>query len=226
MPLLKHRLLGGVITGMFLSALVHAGTVGGLYYWFIKRDGPPIVADLDLSMLPMAPAAPNQGGGRSRPTEEWYVPPPHQKKKAPVPVPPPVVEEVPAPVVEEEPPLPCEEPCTESDGSGGGGSGQGQGMYVPAADTARKPRWVGNLIRPSDYPLLARQNGKDGRVVLQVFIDETGAVRDVRLMQGAYEPLNEVALRKVRAAKFTPAYDAQGDPVACQVTLPIRFELR
>jgi Gram-negative bacterial TonB protein C-terminal len=38
--------------------------------------------------------------------------------------------------------------------------------------------------------------------------------------------LNEVALRKIKDAVFTPAYNHEQKPVSCKVTLPIRFELR
>lgn len=80
-------------------------------------------------------------------------------------------------------------------------------------------------MTPRDYPPAARRKGKDGRVVMSVFIDETGRVREVRLLQGSDDILNEVALRKVREALFTPAYSQEGQPVACKVTLPIRFQL-
>ncbi len=98
--------------------------------------------------------------------------------------------------------------------------------YLPAAQLARQPRWIANFITPEDYPLMARRHGKDGRVVLSVFIDEAGRVHDVRLLQGSYDVLNEVALRKTREAIFTPAYNEDGQHVACTVALPIRFELQ
>jgi len=221
-----RRLLGGLTSGIFLSSAVHAGTIGGLYYIFFKR-GPAIVAELDLSLAPMLPRPPNAGGGRARPAEEWLLPPPHKKAPVPVPPPPKVVMEEPAPVPDEPEELACPEPCAETtDGTGGGGTGESEGLYIPAAEASRKPRWVGNFITPMDYPRLARENDKDGRVVLSVLIDDQGRVRDARLLQGAYEALNEVALRKVREAKFTPAYNAEGRAVACQLTLPIRFELK
>lgn len=226
MPGLKTRILGGLLSGLFYSTLVHAGTVGGLYFWVVKRNGAPIVADLDLTLSSLGPhTPPNAGGGRARSVEEWVLPAKH--KKTPSPAVPTLNEPVAAaPVPEEEEATPCAEPCADGDGSGGGGTGEGHGLYVPVSETSRKPRWVRNFITDRDYPGLARQNGKDGRVVLDVLIDDRGRVRDARLLQGAYEALNEVALRKVLAAEFTPAYDAAGRPVACRVALPIRFELR
>lgn len=227
--LLFRRVFSGLtpgILGIFISTLVHAGTVGGFYLWLAASKA-PIVAELDWSMAPLLPRVSSKGGGRGRLAEAWLTSP--KNKKTPIPIPPSPVQddkkEERAPTVEEEG-LPCQESCAEEHGSGGGGTGQGYGLYVPASETSRPPRWIGNFITSADYPLLARQNSKDGRVVLSVLIDDTGRVRDVRLLQGTYEALNEVALRKIRGAKFTPAYDAQGRAVSCKVTLPIRFELR
>jgi periplasmic protein TonB len=108
----------------------------------------------------------------------------------------------------------------------GGGSGEGDGQFVPSETAARQPRWLRNHITSSDYPLVARREGKDGRVTLSVLIDRDGRVVDARVLEGAYDALNAAALRGVRRAVFSPAYDAQGRPVACRLTLPIRFELR
>ncbi|MBV6494423.1 MAG: hypothetical protein LDLANPLL_02456 [Turneriella sp.] len=102
----------------------------------------------------------------------------------------------------------------------------GFGEFIAASDAARKPKWVGNFITANDYPLVARQQGKDGRVVLSVIIDEEGKVLDAQLLEGAYSALNEVALAKIRVARFSPAYDNEGNAVACKVRLPIRFELK
>ena len=98
-------------------------------------------------------------------------------------------------------------------------------VWVPASETSRKPRWIGNLIDPDDYPSVARQNGSDGRVVLLVHIDTDGKVQEVSLVEGSYETLNEFAVRKVKAGIFTPALDKNGAPVDCEVTLPILFQL-
>lgn len=105
-------------------------------------------------------------------------------------------------------------------------SNAGMGNFVQASDAHRKPRWVGNFITARDYPLVAAQQGKDGRVVLSVIIDQEGRVRDAQLLEGSYDVLNEVALAKVKEAVFSPAYDKEGNAVACKVRVPIRFELR
>lgn len=208
--------------------LVHAGVGGGFYYWFMKRQPPPIVADLDLTMSSLVPVAPNAGGGYgAKRAEVWTMP--KKGKKAPLPSVAPAAVETKEEVMRQDAVQACPEPCHEISGSGtgwGGGTGEGQGQYIPVEAASRKPRWIRNFITSSDYPLIARRQGKDGLVVLTILIDAEGRVRDAQLQQGGYEALNEVALRKVKQAVFTPAYDDKNRPVSCKVTLPIRFELR
>jgi len=209
MPDWRGRVFGGLLSGMMLSAVIHAGTFGGLYLWFARRNRFPIVAELDLSTVSLLPVPSDTiGRRRTQPPEEWFLPPKRKKAPAPLPVTPKTEKKPPADE-EEESPL-----------------GEEQDFYAPISKVARKPRWTGNLISSKDYPRVARERGADGRVVLQVFINERGRVMDVHLLQGANETLNEAALRKIKEAEFAPALDERGDPVACQVTLPIRFELK
>jgi protein TonB len=91
--------------------------------------------------------------------------------------------------------------------------------------TAQAPRLVGDFLTDADYPKLARRAGQDGRVLLTVFIEADGHVREARVVKGSYPVLNNVALEKIRTARFEPARDAAGRPVPAKVLLPIRFEL-
>lgn len=221
------RVLSGTSAGIIVSTLVHATLASTLYYGLVLRKPAPIVAELDLSMVPLVPMAPNLGGGSgAKPAETWTVP---KNAMDTVPQPPPFVETKEEVQNQESQNVLCSEcpqnPTTDMTGWGYG-SGEGEGQYVPAEQAARKPRWIKKFITSQDYPLVARQQGKDGRVVMMVLIDSSGHVRDARLTQGSYEALNEVALRKVKEAIFSPAYDKNNQPISCKVTLPIRFELR
>jgi protein TonB len=244
------RKIYGLSAGMFLSALVHMAFGGGLYYALAVLQPPPIIAELDLSMLPPSAPPPAPPAAIPAPAPE-PVPPPPKKEKAPP------VQKVEAPMPEPEPiPLPVEEnpvepepspspevaeqsaesapetasaavaaPEAVSEEAAAAVPADHTNRYIPASQAARQPRWVGNLMTSRDYPRLAKKEGKDGLVMLTVYIDETGRVREVRLMQGSYDVLNEVALRKVREGIFTPAYNREGQAVAAKVTLPIRFQL-
>lgn len=211
--MLSNFAFNGFFTGTFFSMLVHLGGGGGLYYWFVKREPPPIVAELDLSMAPLVPTIPNPGGGRAtKPAETWTA----STRRKPLPAATAVVETK-EEVMKQEAATPCVD-CPAN--------GEGSGQYIPVEAASRKPRWIKNFITSRDYPAVARQEGKDGRVVLTVLIDAQGRVRDARVLTGSYTVLNEVALSKVREAIFTPAYNEKNKPVSCKVTLPIRFELR
>lgn len=194
------------------SAAIHVAAAGGLHGFF-GRPPAAIVAELDLSMVPLTPAKPNPGGRVSKPKETWAPP----RKDQPV---------APAPEKAEVAEDPGDVDAQEGPAVDGTPAGTGEGAYVPASATSRKPRWVGNFITSRDYPPVARREGRDGLVLVDVYLDESGAVRDVRLIEGAYDLLNEVAVSKLREARFTPAYDRAGRPVACQVTVPIRFRLQ
>lgn len=214
---------------MFMSVLAHATVGGSFYYWFVVHKPAGIVAELDLSMIPLVATVANDGGAaQPKKEQEWVLPSKHKFKAPPPPIPKVVETKQEVETKEELASAPaCVEPCnTAPTAKLGNGGTDGEGDFISAEEAARKPRWVGNFITSRDYPLMARQEGKDGRVVLSVLIDNTGKVRDVRLLQGGYEALNEVALRKVKNAIFSPAYNHGGKAVSCKVTLPIRFELR
>jgi protein TonB len=223
---------GGVSAGVLLSTLVHAGAGGGLYYALVIDKPEPVEVEIDLSMVPMvppdpAPPQPSVPSVPPPPPATWTLPEPEELP------PPPVVEEEPSepeppptPVVAEATPEPPEVPMPPVEQVAAVSRADAESRFLSVAELARKPRWIKNFITDKDYPRVAEREGKDGRVVLTVFIDDTGLVEDVRLMQGSYEVLNEVALRKVREAVFTPAYDAEGRPVPSKVALPIKFELQ
>ncbi len=211
---------------MIASSMVHAALAATLYYGLVLRNPAPIVAELDLSMAPLVPVASNIGGGYgSKPAETWTLP---KNDKAPALQAVAAVETKEEVAKQENAVAPCPEPCPQLNMGTGmlGGTGDSDGAFIPISQAARKPRWIKNFITTQDYPAVARKEGKDGRVVLSVLIDSDGRVRDARLLQGSYEVLNEVAIRKVREAVFTPAYNADNKAVSCKVTLPIQFELR
>lgn len=228
MSIKKHILQGSILSVLF-SVITHTVIAASLYWGWAKTNEKPIIAELDLSMSTLVSMPENKGGGSGNKTSAvWNIP---KKAKLILPQEVPSTTETKEEVTKnDENDIPCIEPCNHSSekiGQGwGGGSGEGDGVYVPASQTAKQPRWIKKFITSQDYPRIAKQEGKDGKILLLVLIDDIGQVKDARLLQGSYETLNETALRKVKQAVFSPAYDANGKPVSCKVTLPIRFELR
>ena len=109
-------------------------------------------------------------------------------------------------------------------GSGpGSGAGAGVGQGVSAEVLAR-PLYESNP--PPLYPQLARRMGKQGVVLLEVFVSASGTVEGVTVATGSgYEILDEAALAAVRGWRFAPG-QRNGQPAAMRVRVPVRFELR
>ncbi|PKL51625.1 MAG: hypothetical protein CVV37_05590 [Nitrospira bacterium HGW-Nitrospira-1] len=79
------------------------------------------------------------------------------------------------------------------------------------------------MIKP-EYPRLARRLGKEGKVVLRLFIDEHGKLVSVELAEKAGYGFDEAAVEAVKASSFRPA-KVNGHPVSCKAALPVRFRL-
>jgi len=75
------------------------------------------------------------------------------------------------------------------------------------------------------YPEIAKRAGVEGKVYVLAFVDETGAVTDVKLLKGLGAGCDEAALNAVRQTKFKPGKQ-RGKPVKVQVSIPIVFKLQ
>ena len=82
-----------------------------------------------------------------------------------------------------------------------------------------------SLVAQFKYPESAKKDSIEGKVVVKVRIDETGIVRDCRVIRGVRSDLDSAAVNTVRNVKFTPAI-SQGKPVAATVMIPIDFRLK
>jgi TonB family protein len=74
------------------------------------------------------------------------------------------------------------------------------------------------------YPAEARRKGLQGAVVMDLLIDESGKVREAKLVQGPEESLNQAALSAVHGFLFRPAL-IQDKPVAVRIRYAYRFVL-
>lgn len=75
------------------------------------------------------------------------------------------------------------------------------------------------------YPDLAREAGVDGTVIVYVFVDIKGRVKNMEILVGVPNTgLNEAAMDAIRKTRFKPAYQ-RDKPVAVWVSIPIKFIL-
>jgi TonB family protein len=81
------------------------------------------------------------------------------------------------------------------------------------------------LMTHFKYPESAKHDTIEGRVVVQVRIDEKGIVQDCRVIRSIRRDLDSAAAAAVREVPFNPAMYL-GKPTACTVMIPIAFRLK
>ena len=80
-------------------------------------------------------------------------------------------------------------------------------------------------MSPPDYPPLSRERGEQGVVMLQLAVDASGRLGEVSVLQSSgFSRLDKAARAAVQRWRFQPAIE-NGQPVAAQLTLPVRFAL-
>jgi protein TonB len=91
------------------------------------------------------------------------------------------------------------------------------------AGTREAPRFVNN--RPPAYPETARHRRWQGTVYLRIRLDAVGTVVGVEVARSSgYPVLDAEAVNAVRQWRAEPAR-RDGQPVASEELLPVRFEL-
>ncbi len=109
-------------------------------------------------------------------------------------------------------------------GPTGAGAGSGSGApYETNFGQADAPRFL-NYAQPN-YPLAARQQGREGTVVLRLTIDERGNLIQVEVVTSPSDGFAEAAVEAVKRSTFAPAQRG-GKAVASRAVLPMRFTLR
>jgi protein TonB len=75
------------------------------------------------------------------------------------------------------------------------------------------------------YPRIARRNGYEGIVLLNLLVSESGRVESVEIIRSSgYKVLDREAVKAVRKWRFVPAEQA-GETVASHVEVPVVFRL-
>jgi TonB family protein len=195
--------------GILISFILHATLYGGAMAWMAYDRAHPDAIDIDLGASSLI-LRPHNGGPMPAnvvPPQPWVL---SSGRLAPMPQ-----ALTYTPVAQTEAVgVACPPPCPDNGND-----------WMPASAASEKPRWVGNFLTDADYPKEARQRGQTGRVDVQLLIDAQGVVRDVKVLAASHPLLTEVVLKKLREAKFRPAYDGAGNAVPSRLKMPIVFEL-
>ncbi|MBN1924937.1 MAG: TonB family protein [Prolixibacteraceae bacterium] len=84
-------------------------------------------------------------------------------------------------------------------------------------------KWIANNIK---YPVIAAENGIQGKVYVQFVVDRDGSVSNARIARGVDPSLDQEALRVVNnLPKWKPGMQ-RGKPVRVSYTVPINFQLQ
>lgn len=92
--------------------------------------------------------------------------------------------------------------------------------FVPSTRLTRIPT-VKRIAAPA-YPEWARVEGIEGRVLLNIRIDETGKVIEVRLLRGLGRDFDERAIAAVKNAQFNPGI-SDGRAVVTEINYTITY---
>ena len=84
-------------------------------------------------------------------------------------------------------------------------------------------QWLRDNI---NYPVIATENGIEGRVIVQFVVSKTGAISDVRVARSVDPSLDKEAVRVVSSMpNWTPGKQ-NGSAVNVRYTLPVTFKLQ
>lgn len=75
-----------------------------------------------------------------------------------------------------------------------------------------------------NYPQVAADAGIEGRVIVNMVVNEQGRPEQVAVVRGIGGGCDEEAVRVVRDARFEPGRQ-RGEPVKVKLSLPITFRL-
>jgi protein TonB len=100
--------------------------------------------------------------------------------------------------------------------------------YLPQSRISVPPQFdTRELQNRTIYPPIAQRSGIEGGVVLELFIDNEGVVRNIAVLRETPEGRGfaEAAVRAFQGMRATPA-QANGQDVAVRYRWPVRFTLK
>ena len=100
--------------------------------------------------------------------------------------------------------------------------GNDSGKWDPSAMAATMPKPKTAL---PVFPDALKSQGVEGVVILEVGIDENGAVVYGKIVKSVHALLDKLVLDWARTAMFYPAIAPDGTPFQCRFFLPMKFKL-
>lgn len=76
------------------------------------------------------------------------------------------------------------------------------------------------------YPLVAAENGVQGRVVVEFIVEKDGSLSDVKVKRGVDPSLDREAVRVVKSMPRWNPGKKDGQPVRVRFSVPVTFRLQ
>ena len=83
--------------------------------------------------------------------------------------------------------------------------------------------WISNHLK---YPVIAAENGIEGKVIVQFVVGKNGAIRDANIVRALNPSCDKEALRVVNSMPRWIPGKQNGKEVSVKFTLPITFRLQ
>lgn len=93
---------------------------------------------------------------------------------------------------------------------------------MPEFPDGSPTKWINKNIK---YPVLAQENGIQGKVFVQFVVEKDGSITDVKVARGVDASLDKEAVRVVKSMPKWKPGKQRGKPVRVAYTLPINFQL-
>ena len=100
--------------------------------------------------------------------------------------------------------------------------------YLPMHQLSKPPEFdPGAIAADLIYPPIALRSGIEGRVILELFVDRTGTVQRISILQENPEGrgFGEAAVRAFTGRRGKPAI-ANGEAVSARYRYPVRFAIK
>lgn len=95
---------------------------------------------------------------------------------------------------------------------------------LPAWAEGKREQAVPVRTVSPEMPMSFRREGSSGLVTVSFDIDEQGNVKDPKVEKSTHRELEEPTIKALKKWKFKPATQ-DGTPVACHITIPIKFSV-
>lgn len=93
---------------------------------------------------------------------------------------------------------------------------------MPIFPEGNPQTWIAKNIK---YPIIAQENGIQGRVFVKFVVEPTGKVSNVEILRGVDASLDKEAIRVINSMPAWKPGMQRGKPVRVSIQIPINFQL-